>query len=77
MGSAQSWFGDLPDWSLLDARERAVADAFIHPDNRERYGRCHCALRMLLADVLGIAPAEVPVVVGRPASRSWQIRHSE
>ena len=57
-------FGDPPDWTLLDARERAVADAFIHPDDRERYGRTHCALRVLLADSLGIAPAEVPVMVG-------------
>ena len=55
---------DPPDWTMLDARERAVADAFVHADDRERYGRTHCALRMLLADILGIAAAQVPVAVG-------------
>ncbi len=56
--------GEPPDWTLLDGRERAVADAFVHPDDRERYGRTHCALRILLSDLLGVAPAEAPVAVG-------------
>ncbi len=56
--------GDPPDWALLDARERAVADAFVHPEDRERYGRAHCALRRLLANILGVAPAEAPIMVG-------------
>jgi 4'-phosphopantetheinyl transferase len=56
--------GEPPDWTLLDARERAVADAFVHADDRERYGRTHCALRMLLSDLLDIAPTDVPIAVG-------------
>lgn len=56
--------GEPPDWTLLDARERAVADAFVHSDDRERYGRTHCALRMLLSDLLDVAPTEVPVAAG-------------
>jgi 4'-phosphopantetheinyl transferase len=61
--------GEPPDWSLLDARERAVADAFVYSDDRERYGRTHCALRVLLSDRLGVPPADVPLGVtpsGKP-----------
>jgi 4'-phosphopantetheinyl transferase len=54
-----------PDWTLLDGRERAVADAFVYPDDRDRYGRTHCALRMLLSDVLDVAPTNVPLAVGK------------
>jgi 4'-phosphopantetheinyl transferase len=60
---------DPPDWTILDARERAVADAFIHAEDRERYGRAHCALRRLLAGLLGVAPGMVPIAVapfGKP-----------
>jgi len=56
--------GAPPDWALLDTRERAVADAFVHSDDRERYGRTHCALRMLLSDLLDVAPTDVPLAVG-------------
>jgi len=56
--------GEPPDWTMLDARERAVADAFVHSDDRQRYGRTHCALRILLSDVLNVAPADVPIAAG-------------
>lgn len=57
--------GEPPDWTLLDERERAVADAFVYPDDRDRYGRAHCALRMLLSDLLDVAPTKVPLAVGK------------
>lgn len=61
--------GEPPDGSLLDARERTVADAFVYPDDRERYIRSHGALRVLLSDRLGVPPASVPIGVatsGKP-----------
>lgn len=57
--------GEPPDWTLLDARERMVADAFVYPDDRERYGRTHCALRILLSDLLNVPPTDVPISVGK------------
>ncbi len=57
--------GEPPDWTLLDERERAVADAFVYPDDRERYGRTHCALRVLLSDLLDVPPTDVPLAVGK------------
>ena len=56
--------GVPPDWTLLDTRKRAVADAFVHSDDRERYGRTHCALRILLSDLLTSRPPDVPLAVG-------------
>lgn len=56
--------GAPPDWEILDERERAIADSFVYADDRERYGRTHCALRMLLSDHLGMIPADVPIAVG-------------
>lgn len=53
-----------PNWRLLDARERAAADAFVQAEDRMRYGHAHCALRILLGDLLGIAPAQVAIRVG-------------
>ncbi|MCW2283816.1 4'-phosphopantetheinyl transferase [Rhodoblastus acidophilus] len=75
-----------PDWSLLDARERAVADAFIHAEDRDRYGHSHCAVRRLLACFLDMEPGAVPVAVapfGKPfiagASRglTFNLSHSK
>ncbi len=57
--------GEPPDWTLLDTREQAVADAFVYPDDRERYGRTHCALRVLLSDLLDVPPTDVPLAVGK------------
>lgn len=53
-----------PDWHLLDGRERAAADAFVHAEDRARYGQVRCALRILLGDILDVAPASVPIRIG-------------
>lgn len=52
------------DWQLLDPRETAAADAFIHAEDRYRYGVIHTALRLRLSELLGIAAEAVPIVVG-------------
>lgn len=52
------------DWQLLDPRETAAADAFIHADDRYRYGVIHSALRLRLSELLGVAAEAVPIVVG-------------
>ncbi|PZA12808.1 lipopeptide antibiotics iturin a biosynthesis protein [Rhodopseudomonas palustris] len=66
------------DWQVLDRRETAAADAFIHADDRYRYGLIHTALRLRLSELLDIVPGAVPITVGphgRPfvADRSAEI----
>jgi 4'-phosphopantetheinyl transferase len=47
------------DEALLDEEERARRDRIAAPADRQRYGAAHAAARRIVAEVLGIEPAEV------------------
>ncbi|QDL98004.1 4'-phosphopantetheinyl transferase superfamily protein [Rhodopseudomonas palustris] len=73
------------DWQILDPREIAAADAFIHADDRYRYGVMHTALRLRLSELLDTAAEAVtilvgahgrPFVAGRAAEIDFNISHS-
>ena len=53
--------GDQPGWwwDLLDDEERARAAAWRRPADRLRFVARHVALRVILAEHLGVAPADV------------------
>lgn len=51
--------------SLLDDREREIAERFVSSDDRLRYIRAHAALRRILGSYLAVQPSQV--VIGRGA----------
>ncbi|MEE7449444.1 4-phosphopantetheinyl transferase [Methylobacterium radiotolerans] len=72
MSAAQVWIVDLALSRdriercdrVLDAAERARAHRFLRPADRARFRASHAALRLILADALGVAPADVEFAVG-------------
>jgi 4'-phosphopantetheinyl transferase len=50
--------------AVLDAAERARADRFLRPADRARFRASHAALRLVLGDALGLAPADVEFAAG-------------
>lgn len=72
MSAARVWIVDLglsPDRlhrcdAVLDGAERLRADRFLRPADRARFVASHAALRTVLADALGLAPAEVEITAG-------------
>ena len=60
----------LPDaarrdlWALLSVEERAQAERYRSERDRERFAAAHGVLRLLLADYLTVAPADLRFVAG-------------
>ncbi|KIU37442.1 4-phosphopantetheinyl transferase [Methylobacterium radiotolerans] len=50
--------------AVLDAAERGRADRFLRPVDRARFRASHAALRLILGDALGLAPADVELLAG-------------
>ncbi|MGU3464886.1 4'-phosphopantetheinyl transferase family protein [Methylobacterium sp. C33D] len=72
MSAVQVWIVDLAlsprqidrcD-TVLDAAERARADRFLRAADRDRFRASHAALRLVLGDALGLAPADVELAAG-------------
>ncbi|MCJ2141374.1 4'-phosphopantetheinyl transferase family protein [Methylobacterium sp. E-066] len=72
MSAADIWIVDLalsPDQldlcaAVLDAAERDRAARFLRPVDRMRYRASHAALRLILGEALGLAPAEIRLEAG-------------
>jgi 4'-phosphopantetheinyl transferase len=72
VSAAQVWVVDLAIrpgdldrcGAVLDGAERLRADRFLRPADRARFVASHAALRLILADALGVLPAAVEIAVG-------------
>ncbi|MCJ2058062.1 4'-phosphopantetheinyl transferase superfamily protein [Methylobacterium sp. J-048] len=72
MSAAEIWIVDLapsPEQldrcgAVLDADERCRAARFLRPADRVRYQASHAALRLILGEALGLAPAEIRLEAG-------------
>jgi 4'-phosphopantetheinyl transferase len=51
-------------WTLLNVEERAQAERYRSERDRERFAAAHGVLRLLLADYLTVAPADLRFVAG-------------
>lgn len=63
--------------SALDARERAQADSFHHPEHRAHYIAAHWACRVILARYLAVEPAALELVhnpYGKPYIANSELR---
>lgn len=71
---------------VLDAAEKARAEAFLRPGDRDTYVAVHVALRMLLSGYLDTAPQDIPLTRldcplcggphGRPAVKGQPVHFS-
>lgn len=79
-------FRGMSAWRDLSADERARAERLVRARDGRRFVRCRGALRAILGDLLGVAPAEVEFEVGpggkpslrQPADSCWRfnVTHS-